>query len=105
MATKQLGIVQRRIWALRMFHTSLDMLRVLGTGVWGFTFTEVGEDTKLEVFNNHRDPLPVFIVKVDEAMKIVRTIQPDATLEQLEQEFAQKHAAALDKQPHIIKPN
>lgn len=81
------------------------MLNAMGVGVWGFMFTDEGEDTSLECFNNHRDPLPVFIVKVDEAMKIVRTIQPGETLEELEQDFARKHAAALDKQPRIIKPN
>jgi hypothetical protein len=93
---------------MRRFNAICAQLNKENIGVWGFMFTDHGEDeTHLDIFSNHPNPLPVFIKKTEEALTVIRSLPVEGKpVEELEQEFAEAHAKALARSHHkIVAPN
>lgn len=93
---------------MREFTSLIVKLQEEGISTYGFFFTDHGDDaTRLDCFNSKRDPLPVYIAKIEESLKVIRTMPPeDASLPNMEQEFAQAHADALSHTKKIkVVPN
>jgi hypothetical protein len=96
-----------RARAIRNLNAAILELKKFNIDAWGFLFTDHGADeTNLELFSGRREPLPVFIVKTEEALKVIRTMPVDGIpVSELEQDFAEAHAAAMQGSRKIIKPN
>jgi hypothetical protein len=79
-----------------------------GHSCWGFIFAVDNSDpkdptpeVKLELFNNHdKDPLPLFILKTENAITFIRgTVPEDFNLEAQEQAVADAVAGQMQKLP------